>query len=116
MLERLGINPSRLTDQHKKPRRRKELVAKLPFLRTPGRMRGREFLEPFFYPFFSEVFDWDTPPFFRNFLRLEATKSKLTITCYAVTGCAEHEENPPGEYYIEIRIDQSEPYSGWQSS
>jgi hypothetical protein len=109
MGERLGINPSRLTDQYKRPRRRKELVAKLPFLRTPGRMRGREFLEPYFYPFFSAVFDWDTPPFFKNFLKLEATPNKLTITCYGVTGCGEHEKDPPVEDHIEIRLDHLEP-------
>jgi hypothetical protein len=105
MGERLGIDPSRLTDWYRKPRGRKRLVAKLPFLRTPRRIRGRGSLEPYFYPFFSEVFDWDTPPFFKNFLRLEATKSKLTITCYGVTGCAEHEENPPVEDHIQIRLD-----------
>jgi hypothetical protein len=109
MGERLGIDPSRLTDRYKKPRRRKKLAAKLPFLRTPRRVRGRVLLEPFFYPFFSEVFDWDDPPFFKNFLRLEATGSELTITCYGVTGRAEHEENPPVEDHVEIRLDRFEP-------
>jgi hypothetical protein len=106
MGKRLGIDPSRLTDRYKRPRRRKELAAKLPFLRTPRRMRGRASLEPFFYSFFSEVFDWDTPPFFKNFLRLEATKSKLTITCYGVSGCGEHEKDSPMEDRIEIRLDR----------
>jgi hypothetical protein len=66
-------------------------------------------LEPFFYPFFSEVFDWDDPPFFKNFLRLEATRSKLTITCYGVTGRAAHEENPPVEDHVEIWLDRFDP-------
>jgi hypothetical protein len=108
MGKRLGIDPSRLTDQYRKPRHRKELVAKLPFLRTPRRTRGRKLLEPYFYPVFSELFDWDTPPFFKSFLRLEATQSKLVITCHGVTGCAEHEQDPPVEDHIEIRLDQSE--------
>jgi hypothetical protein len=108
MGRRLGVDPTRLTDRYKKPRRRKELVAKLPFLRAPRRTRGRKLLEPYFYPVFSEVFDWDTPPFFKSFLRLEATKSKLVITCHGVTGCAEHEKDPPVEDHIEIRLDQSE--------
>ena len=108
MGERLGVDPSRLSDRYTRPRRRKELVANLPFLRTPRRTRGRKLLEPYFYPLFAEIFDWDTPPFFKNFLRLEATKSKLAITCYGVTGCKEHEENPPVEDHIEIRLDQSE--------
>jgi hypothetical protein len=105
MGKRLGIDPSRLTDQYKKPRRRKELAANLPFLRTPRRTRGRKFLEPYFYPLFSEVFDWDEPPFFKNFLRLEANLSTLTITCHGVTGCGEHEKDPPVEDRIEIRLD-----------
>jgi hypothetical protein len=104
MGKRLGIDPSRLTGQYKKPRRRKELAANLPFLRTPRRTRGRKFLEPYFYPLFSEVFDWDEPPFFKNFLRLEANPSTLTITCHGVTGCREHEKDPPVEDRIEIRL------------
>lgn len=106
MAERLGIGPSRPTDEYERPRRRKELVAKLPFLRTPRRIRGRKSLEPYFYPLLSEVFDWNEPPLFKNFLRLEAAQSTLTITCYGVTGCAEHENNPLAEDRVEIRLDQ----------
>jgi hypothetical protein len=105
MGKRLGIDPSRPGDRHKRPRRRKEVVARLPFLRTLRTGRGRRSLEPFFYPLLSEVFDWDTPPFFKSFLRLEATESKLTITCYGVTGCAEHEKSPPVEDHVEIHLD-----------
>ena len=111
MGKRLGIDPIRQTDRYRKPRRRKGLIANLPFLRTPRRTRGRKLLEPYFYPFFSEVFNWDTPPFFKNYLRLEATKSKLIITCYGITGCAEHEEDPPVEDRIEIKLDDFEPSS-----
>jgi hypothetical protein len=110
MGERLGIDPSRAADGYKRPRRRKALAAKLPFLRTPRRMRGRKSLEPYFYPLFSEVFDWDEPPFFKNFLLLEATESRLTITCHGVTGCAEHEDDPPVEDRMEIQLAQSEAY------
>ncbi len=110
MGERLGIKPSRPTDQHRRPRRRKKQAARLPFLSTPRRIGGRKSLEPYFYPLFSEVFDWDEPPFFKNFLRLQATKSTLTITCYGVTGCAEHEKNPPVEDRVEIQLDQFEAY------
>lgn len=105
MGERLGIAPSRPADENKRPRRRKELVARLPFLRTPHRIRGRKSFEPYFYPLLSEVFDWDEPPFFKNFLRLEATHNRLTITCYGVTGCAGHEKDPPVEDHMEILLD-----------
>ena len=104
--KRLGIDPSRLTSRDKKPGRRMELAAKLPFLRTPSRMPGRNVLEPYFYPLFSEVFDWDKPPLFKNFLRLDVAKERLTITCYGVTGCAEHEGNPPIEDRVDIRLNE----------
>jgi len=45
MGKRLGIDPSRHGDRHKRPRRRKRVVAALPFLRTPRRRRGRRLLE-----------------------------------------------------------------------
>ena len=106
MAERLDIDPTRPAREYERPRRRKKLVAKLPFLRTPRRVRGRKSLEPYFYPLLSEVFDWDEPPFFNNFLRLEATHSSLTITCYGVTGRAEHEKDPPVEDCVEIRLDR----------
>jgi hypothetical protein len=107
--KRLGIDPSRLTDRYKRPGLRQKLVARLPFLTTPRRLRGRRFLGPYFWPGFSEVFDWDEPPFFKNFLRLEATQSSLTIACYCVTGCGEQEKNPPVEDRVEIQFDQHTP-------
>ena len=67
-------------------------------------MPGRNVLEPYFYPLFSEVFDWDKPPLFKNFLRLDVAEERLTITCYGVTGCAEHENKPPVEDGVEIRL------------
>ena len=102
----LGIEPSRQSERYTRPSVRSRLVARLMRL-LPS--RGRGLLEPFFYPLFSEVFDWDEPPFFKNFLRLEATESKLSITCYGVTGCGEYEKNPPVEDYIEIQLEQFEP-------
>jgi hypothetical protein len=101
----LGIDPSRQSDRYTTPSTRSKLVARLMRL-LPS--RGRGLLEPFFYPFFAEILDWDEPPFFKNFLRLEATESKLTITCYGVTGCGEHEKNPSVEDNIEIQLEQFE--------
>jgi hypothetical protein len=103
----LGIDTSYLTD--KRPEFRQKLVARLPFLRTPRRLRGRRFLGPYFWPGFSKVFDWDEPPFFKNFLQLEATPSSLTIACYGVTGCGEQEKDPEVQDRVEIRLDQHTP-------
>lgn len=40
-----------------------------------------------FHKYLSPYFDWDNPPFFKNFLRLEVSERGLDITCYGVTGC-----------------------------
>jgi hypothetical protein len=48
-------------------------------------------------PYYSELLDWNDPPMFKNFLRLEASSETVSITCYTATGCLEHESNPPIE-------------------
>lgn len=46
-----------------------------------------------YYPFW----DWDRPPFFKSFLRIDATTDEIRLRCFAATGCAEHEADPPLE-------------------
>ena len=46
-----------------------------------------------YYPYW----DWDEPPFFKCFLRVDATPDEIRIRCFAATGCAEHEHDPPLE-------------------
>jgi hypothetical protein len=50
-----------------------------------------------FHRFFSPFCDWDTPPFFKHFLRIDIRHDGATIRCYAVTGCGEHEAAPAVE-------------------
>jgi len=61
---------------------------------------------------FSEIYypywDWDQPPFFKSFLRVDATEEEIRIRCFAVTGCGEHEQDPPLE--DEVRWSSE---SGW---
>jgi hypothetical protein len=64
----------------------------------PG--RGRDLL----HHYFSEFFDWNDPPLFKSFLRLDASRSQLRIRCFAARGCLEHEENPPMEDDIRIEL------------
>jgi hypothetical protein len=45
----------------------------------------------------SEVFDFDDPPFFKQFLRIDANKKKITVSCFGVTGCTGTEYAPPIE-------------------
>ncbi len=46
-----------------------------------------------YYPFW----DWDRSPFFKSFLRVDATEEEVRIRCFAATGCGEHEADPPLE-------------------
>lgn len=50
-----------------------------------------------FQRYLSEFFDWDEPPFFKSFLRLDITHDVLRIRCFAATGWREQEEEPPLE-------------------
>ena len=46
---------------------------------------------------FSEYLDWNVPPLFKSFLRIDASSEAVRIRCFAATGCGEHEDNPPVE-------------------
>ncbi|MGH3799732.1 MAG: metallophosphoesterase family protein [Pseudonocardiaceae bacterium] len=51
----------------------------------------------FFHRVGSEVFDFDKPPFFKQFLRIDANSTEITVSCFGVTGCAGTEHAPPIE-------------------
>ncbi|TXK39615.1 metallophosphoesterase [Nonomuraea sp. C10] len=57
-----------------------------------------------FQHFLSELSDWDTPPFFKQFLRLSVTPDALTIRCHAATGCLRQELEPPIEDEVRISL------------
>jgi hypothetical protein len=67
----------------------KRLVAR-PLLRVGGRR---------FHKWFSPFYDWDSPPFFKSFLRIDvngdASAGQARITCYAATGCGGRAESDP---------------------
>ncbi|WP_232663900.1 metallophosphoesterase family protein [Pseudonocardia sp. TRM90224] len=44
--------------------------------------------------FMSLLFDTDGVPQFKSFLRLDATADEVVISCWAATGCREHEQEP----------------------
>lgn len=97
MAQRLGIEPAREGDRAAYISRRARRVAGW-LLPLPGRGRGP------LHHFFSEFFDWNEPPLFKNFLRIDASGSELRIRCFAATGCAEHEENPPLEDQVSVQL------------
>jgi hypothetical protein len=98
MGERLGIKPVREKDQDAYVSRRARRLAERIFP-LPGRGRGP------LHHYFSEFFDWNEPPLFKNFLRLDVREGDLTICCFAATGCLDHEKNPPVEDKVRIPLD-----------
>ncbi|MFI0349173.1 metallophosphoesterase family protein [Actinomadura sp. 9N407] len=71
--------------------RRRRGITRLPVRKVPQRFR-------------SEMADWDRPPFFKSFLRVDVTETELRIRCYAVTGCGDHEARPPCEDEVTIAL------------
>jgi Calcineurin-like phosphoesterase len=57
-----------------------------------------------FQRFVSEAFDWNDPPMFKSFLRLDVTGSQLRIRCFGVSGCRESEHAPPVEDELTIAL------------
>jgi Calcineurin-like phosphoesterase len=55
-----------------------------------------------FHKWFSPFYDWDTPPLFKNFLRLDVSADSVRIRCFGVTGCGEQETDPPVEDSVDI--------------
>jgi hypothetical protein len=50
-----------------------------------------------FHRFASEYFDWNDPPFFKQFLRLDADEREVRVRCFGVSGCARASAQPPVE-------------------
>jgi hypothetical protein len=88
LTERLGVAPTRPIRTRAAPDWRRRAAAATMLL-MPAEHGFHKWLSPFF--------DWDTPPFFKNFLRLDVSASGLDIRCYGITGCAAHEADPPVE-------------------
>jgi hypothetical protein len=42
-------------------------------------------------------------PQFKSFLRLDATTTEIVLSCWAATGCAEHERDPVCEDRVRAR-------------
>ena len=97
MAERLGIEPARTENKNTYVSRRTRRLAEWIFP-LPSRGRGP------LHHFFSEFFDWNEPPLFKNFLRVDVRGSELSIRCFAATGCLEHEKKPPIEDEVKIPL------------
>ena len=90
MAERLGLPATRAAARAARVTRRARWAARV-LLWLPG--RGRRGLH---VPF-SEWLDFNEPPLFKSFLRVEARAGEVRIRCFAATGCAAHDDDPPVE-------------------
>jgi hypothetical protein len=87
--EQLGLEPARTgarVDVGPADRRAAQALFGLP-------VRGRGVLH---LPF-SQYLDFNEPPLFKSFLRVDAGDADIRIRCFAATGCGEHESAPPLE-------------------
>lgn len=50
-----------------------------------------------FHRYLSEFADWDDPPLFKHFLRLDVSPDGIRIRCFGATGCRAQEVEPPVE-------------------
>ncbi|HEV2086811.1 MAG TPA: metallophosphoesterase [Cryptosporangiaceae bacterium] len=94
MAERIGNVPPR-AGTHPEVTTRTRRSARILSLLPVGR---------FFQRYFSEFSDWDDPPLFKSFLRVDADATSLRIRCFAATGCREHEADPPVEDEVTIPL------------
>lgn len=53
---------------------------------------------------FSEFLDWDKPPLFKSFLRVDADEQEIRIRCFQATGWLRDEEDPPVEDEVRIAL------------
>jgi hypothetical protein len=65
----------------------------------------------FFHRVGSEVFDFDEPPFFKQFLRIDVDNEEITVSCFGVTGCAETEHAPSVEDRFTIALSPYREFS-----
>jgi Calcineurin-like phosphoesterase len=57
-----------------------------------------------FHRFASEYFDWNDPPFFKQFLRLDADAEQVRARCFGVSGCRHASTDPPVEDEFTVRL------------
>ena len=88
--ERLGIPPRREGARQVEVSARARRAARILFRLPTRKQRGLHLP-------FSEWLDWNQPPFFKSFLRIDANPKSVRIRCFAASGCREQERDPPIE-------------------
>lgn len=107
--ERLGIPPTRGAGQPVRVTRRMRLVAALLGVagRPERRKRFRLPVRKIYTSLFSPSSVTYSPPFFKNFLRIDVTPESVRVRCYAATGNRAQELAPPVEDEFLIPLGRS---------
>jgi hypothetical protein len=87
---RIKVEPTRPEARSARVTRRAKIAARI-LLWLPG--RGRRALH---LPF-SEWLDFNEPPMFKSFLRVDVSEGEIRIRCFGATGCADQQDDPPVE-------------------
>jgi len=98
MKKRLGIDPAREEDRGTDVTERVCKIGERIYPPPKG-------LRSPLHHFFSEFFDWNELPLFKNFLRIDVSEGELRIRCFGVTGCKEHAVTPPLEDEVRINLE-----------
>lgn len=61
--------------------------------------------------YLTQFLDWNDPPMFKSFLRIDASTEEIHIRCFAATGCLVHEGEPPMEDAVRASRD---PDGNWR--
>lgn len=69
--------------------------------RLLSRVGGR-----WFQRFWSPYLDWDEPPFFKQFLRIDVTPGAMRVRCVAVDGTLAHERAPVVEDDVTVSLER----------
>jgi hypothetical protein len=88
--ERLGIVPTRSGDRDATITWRSRLAFSIVY---PQKERFGGLL----HENYANFLDWNDPPLFKSFLRIDATEHEIRIRCFGATGCLEAEKDPPVE-------------------
>ena len=87
MAERIGIAPPRPGSAPVQiSKRARDAAARVFPLPAGGAASSHNWM--------SLLFDTDEPPMFKSFLRLDASADEIVLSCWAATGCREHERAP----------------------
>ena len=103
LADRIGVEPVRVTARQARPNLKTWVLSALTYWSEPYRR------------IMSELAEATTPPFFKNFLRIDVGTDEITITAYGVSGWPEDQHAPTIEDRVSIPLKAMAPPAGTQN-